>query len=98
QEIALITRAYLRGHMFIDDFKIADRPWFGFDSYQDGTIDLDYALRHLNPRSDYVLTLPRYRDKSSTHHPLRGWACFSWGQDFGPFDETLYEQRRNRSG
>jgi hypothetical protein len=96
EEIAFITRTYPRGHMFIDDFKIADRPWFGFDSYPDGTIDLDYTLRHLATRSDYVLTLPRYREKTSTHHPLRGWACFSWGQDLGPLDETLYEQRRNK--
>ena len=77
---------------------MADRPWFGFDSYPDGTIDLDYVMRHLNPRSDYVLTLPRYREKSSTHHPLRGWACLSWGTDLGPLDETLYEQRRNKNG
>lgn len=98
QEIALITRVYPRGHMFIDDFEVPERPWFGFDAYPDGVIDLDYALRHLAVRDDYMLTLPRYRDKTSTHHPLRGWACFSWGQnlDLDPLDPDLYEQRRLR--
>ena len=94
QEVAFITRVYPRGRMFIDDFKVPDRPWFGFDAYTDGTISLDYVLPYLNRLHGYSVTLPRYRERTSTHHPLRGWCCISWnwegaGDAFA--DQDLYQ-------
>jgi hypothetical protein len=94
QEIALVTRTYPRAHMFIDDFQIPDRPWFGFDAYPDGTIGVDYLAKHLDRDREYVIVFPRYREKSSTHHPLRGWACVSWGLDLGLVDDDFYDVRK----
>ena len=92
QEIALATTRYPRGYMFIDDFQAPDRPWFGFDAYVDGVIGMDYLIRHLNRQRGYVIVLPRYREKTSTHHPLRGWACVSWGAGgLGVSDDDRYE-------
>jgi len=94
KEIALLTRSYARAHMFIDDFQVPDRPWFGFDAYPDGSIGVDYLAAHLDRGRDYVVVFPRYRDKSSTHHPLRGWACVSWGMDLGLVDDAIYDVRK----
>ena len=94
QEVALLTNAYPRGCLFIDDFQVPERPWFGFDAYPDGTIGLDYVLPHLNRMQDYKITLPRYQTKTSTHHPLRGWCCISWnweGHDALFPDPQLYD-------
>jgi hypothetical protein len=90
-ELARITQRYPRGHLFIDDFQVPDRPWFGFDAYPDGTIGLEYLLKHLDRRHAYTLALPRYEETSSTHHPLRGWACLSWGQDALLVDDSNHE-------
>jgi hypothetical protein len=92
REVSFLTSTYPRGHLFIDDFQIPDCPWFGYDSYEDGTIGLDYVLPHLDRRHSYILTLPRYQEKSSTHHPLRGWCCISWNCDLGLEDEALYQK------
>ena len=95
KEIATVTGAYERAHMFIDDFQIPDRPWFGFDAYPDGTICIDYLAKHLDRRHEYVIVFPRYKEKTSTHHPLRGWACVSWGgMDLGLVDDEIYDVRK----
>jgi len=93
QEVALLTSAYPRGHMFIDDFQVPDRPWFGFDAYPDGTISLEYVLPHLDRMQTYTVTVPRYRERTSTHHPLRGWCCISWNMPPNDVfaDQQLYE-------
>ncbi len=95
KEIAIVTGAYERAHMFIDDFQIPERPWFGFDAYPDGTICVDYLAKHLDRRHEYVIVFPRYQEKTSTHHPLRGWACVSWGgMDLGLVDDEVYDVRK----
>lgn len=95
QELALLTGTFARGHLFIDDFQVPERPWFGFDSYVDGVIGLPYLMTYIARDKAYTLTLPVYQERTSTHHPLRGWCCLSWGQPFDlPAHDGLYEQSR----
>ncbi len=93
-ELILLTRTFPRGHLFIDDFQVPGRPWFGFDSYPDGIIGWDYMVRHIDPTKAYSTLLPAYRNTTSTHHPLRGWCGLSWGQrlEISAENEGLYER------
>jgi hypothetical protein len=92
-ELRFISETLRRAHVFIDDFQVPGRPWFGFDAYPDGRIGLEYAVEWLKTGRTYLCLLPSYRERTSTHHPLRGWCCLSWGQTLVPPDMANYERR-----
>jgi hypothetical protein len=40
-ELRFISKIFCRAHVFIDDFQVPGRPWFGFDAYPNGRIVLN---------------------------------------------------------
>lgn len=72
-EIAFITRNLTSAFILIDDFKVPDRPEFGFDCYLSQECSLEYIEGSLEPTRPYAVFYPAYTDRTSTHHALRGW-------------------------
>ncbi len=72
EELAIITSHFSDYQIFIDDFLVPGQAQFGFDSYSDGTLELSTIEPHLAPGT-YGGLFPNYDQKTSLHHPLRGW-------------------------
>lgn len=79
QEISFITNKFKSAYIFIDDFKIPDCNWFGYDSYDQQECSFEYIKDSLNPRLRYDICYPNYVDKTSFFHPLRGWCLIYFG-------------------
>jgi hypothetical protein len=77
EEIAWITGTFRSSYVLIDDFRIPGRPEFGFDTYDGQECSLDYIGPFLAHRERLRLHLPTYSEKTSQHHPLRGWALLT---------------------
>ncbi len=63
-------------YILIDDFEVPGIPEFGFDVYQNQVCSHDYIKSHL-PDQEFYLYYPTYKEKTSTHHPLRGWGLYT---------------------
>ncbi|MBD3345376.1 MAG: hypothetical protein GF401_09975 [Chitinivibrionales bacterium] len=79
KEIEFITNHFKTGHAFIDDFKVPGMEWFGYDQYNGQVCSFEYIHDALDSSRSYSLYYPNYRDKTSPHHPLRGWGLLSFG-------------------
>jgi len=79
-EIDSITTWFNKGFIFIDDFKVPDCDWFGYDSYEGQECSFDYIKGSLNKKRKYKIYYPRYKEKTSTFHPLRGWCLIYYGE------------------
>jgi hypothetical protein len=95
EEIAFITHHFTRPYILIDDFKVPDLDIFLYDEYQNQVCSFDYIQQSINPDLTYRLYYPAYTDKTSQHHPLRGWGLLEYG-DQQPLilPETLVERVR----
>lgn len=80
-EIKIITSSFSKGFLLIDDFKVPDKPCFGFDSYHKQTCSFDYIKDSI--KKPFSLFYPSYTNKTSKHHPLRGWGLLSFGENSG---------------
>ncbi len=63
-------------YILIDDFEVPGISEFGFDVYQNQICSHNYIKEHL-PDQEYYLYYPTYKEKTSMHHPLRGWGLYS---------------------
>ena len=81
EELEFITNQFASGYILIDDFKVPGRNQFGYDVYQDQICSYDYVKDSLNKEIKYRLYYPVYEDKTSMHHPLRGWGLLVFGHD-----------------
>ena len=80
EEVAFVTGEMKQGYMLIDDFKVPDNEAFGYDSYDGQVCSFDYIKDSIAPR-DFNLYYPCYKEKTSKHHPLRGWGLFLVGSE-----------------
>lgn len=72
-EVAWTTAGFERSFILIDDCRVPGRPEFGYDSYDGQECSIEYIQPSLANRSRLRLYAPTYRDRTSPHHPLRGW-------------------------
>ena len=80
EEIEFITGHFDSAHIFIDDFKVPGQPQFLFDEYDGQICGLELIADRLAKGRDYRFILPCYQDKTSTHHPLKGWILITYGR------------------
>jgi FkbM family methyltransferase len=92
KELEFITGRFNSAYVLIDDFKVPDRDYFGYDQYQEQICSYDYVKDALNPGKAYQLYYPTYRDKTSKHHPLRGWGLLVFGHDDFRIPEQLVDK------
>ncbi len=81
EEVQHVTRTYPSAYMMIDDFRVPDRPEFGFDEYDGQVCDFDYVKDSIQPGLSYRRYYPAYSEHTSPYHPLRGWVLFDIGHD-----------------
>jgi hypothetical protein len=81
QEVSFITQHFKSAYILIDDFKVPGLDCFGYDKYGNQECSFDYLKDSLNSRIRYDIYYPAYTDKTSKHHPLRGWGLLAYGQD-----------------
>jgi len=79
EEVRFVTSRFKRGRMLIDDCEVPGLPVFGYNRYRDRACNLDYISGDLDPAHDYRITYPSYKDRTSRHHPLRGWILIEFG-------------------
>lgn len=79
EEIAFITPNFKAAFILIDDFKVPGLDIFGYDEYEGQECSFDYIKEDLNPKLEYRLYYPNYTDRTSKHHPLRGWGLIEFG-------------------
>jgi hypothetical protein len=80
-EIHFITHNFEKAFIFIDDFKVPGLDCFGYDQYDGQECSFDYIKDSINPNIKYHLYYPCYQERTSQHHPLRGWSLIEFGQD-----------------
>lgn len=78
-EVEFITTRFDSACIFIDDFKVPGQPQFLFDEYDGQVCGLEEIAGGLAKKSDYRFILPTYKDKTSPHHPLKGWILITYG-------------------
>ncbi len=78
-EIAMVTQHWNEAYLLIDDFLVPELDCFGHDAYNGQVCSWEYIESSLNPQRDYRLYYPCYTDRTSTHHPLRGWGLIDYG-------------------
>lgn len=79
EEIRFVSTKFKNGYVLIDDFKVPHLDVFGYDVYQDQVCSYDY-IKKFFPHHNYQLIYPNYTEKTSNHHPLRGWGLFVFGE------------------
>lgn len=80
-EIAIITSRFDSADVLIDDFLVPGMPMFGWDSYDGQECSYDYIRDALKPERSYRLYYPSYTERTSPHHPLRGWGLIRMDTD-----------------
>jgi hypothetical protein len=81
EEIEFITNNFSKAYIFIDDFKVPGMSCFGYDRYEDQECSYEYIKDSMLQAHNYTMYYPNYKDKTSEHHPLRGWCLIEYGHD-----------------
>ncbi|MGA1864745.1 MAG: hypothetical protein ACMUHX_06750 [bacterium] len=79
EEISFITANFKSPYILIDDFKVPGLDCFGYDEYSGQECSFDYIKDALNPNLSLRLYYPIYTERTSRHHPLRGWGLIEFG-------------------
>jgi hypothetical protein len=79
EELTFITATLDAAYVLIDDFKVPGLDCFGYDKYDGQECSFDYVKSALNPKLTYSLYYPSYTERTSPHHPLRGWGLIEFG-------------------
>lgn len=77
-EINFITKHFKQAFILIDDFKVPGHDQFLYDEYKNQQCSFDYIKDSLCVDT-YKLYYPKYKDKTSTYHPLKGWGLIVIG-------------------
>lgn len=81
EEINFITHNFKQGYIFIDDFKVPGRSYFGWDKYNDQECSFEFIRSSINEKLEFSLYYPDYTERSSSFHPLRGWGLIEFGHN-----------------
>ena len=81
EEIDRITTNWKKAYILIDDFRVPHLDCFGYDEYDGQVCSFEYIEASLSRANDYRLYYPSYSDKTSEHHPLRGWGLIEYGHE-----------------
>ena len=79
EEIRFITKTFKKAYIFIDDFKIPGRPNFQFNSHFGQEYSYEFIQKGLCEDKVYSVFFPKYKEKTSRHHPLVGWILIEFG-------------------
>jgi len=79
EEIAFITTNFKAANILIDDFKVPGLDCFAYDEYQGQECSFDYIKNSINLKLNYNIYYPNYTERTSKHHPLRGWGLIVFG-------------------
>ncbi|PZR40047.1 MAG: hypothetical protein DI538_05155 [Azospira oryzae] len=77
EEVDFILNKYPQSFIFIDDFKVPGQPQFGYDVYEEQECSLDYLEPALRKYNNLKIYFPKYSEKTSEYHPLRGWVLIT---------------------
>lgn len=80
EEIEFIFQNFDTGYILVDDFKVPHLDVFGFDSYGSQECSYEY-IKTAIPDIPHQLFYPNYKEKTSKHHPLRGWGLLVFGEE-----------------
>ena len=80
-EVRFVSEHFERAFVMIDDFKVPGLDCFRYDEYQGQVCDYDHIRDALGSRP-HLLFYPRYRDRTSQHHPLTGWGLIVLGAEY----------------
>ena len=83
EEVRVITDHWERAFLLIDDFLVPGLDCFGYDEYGGQVCSFDFIKDSLSGRRQYNLYYPQYTDRTSRHHPLRGWGLIEYGHPDG---------------
>lgn len=92
EEVSFVTTHFLSGRILIDDFRVPGREVFGYDSYDGQVCDWEHIVDSLARARAYCVRYPAYTERTSSHHPLRGWVLIEWGTEplaFSPRAQDL---------
>jgi hypothetical protein len=79
EEVSVITTYWQKAYLLIDDFLVPGLDCFGYDEYKGQVCSFDYIKNSLNDQHEYSLYYPPYIERTSKHHPLRGWGLIEYG-------------------
>lgn len=79
EEIKFITNHFKKAYIFIDDFKVPNFDCFGYDSYEDQECSYEFIKNSMSTNHSYSIYYPCYTERTSSHHPLRGWCLIEYG-------------------
>lgn len=79
KEVEFITTNFKKSYIFIDDFLVPNRPWFGYDAYDDQICSMNFIHDSLNKNNAHTIYYPTYRDRTSLFCKLRGWVLIEFG-------------------
>ncbi len=79
EEIELITTKFQAAYILIDDFRVPGLDCLGWYEYNGQECSFDHVREALNPKLKYRVYYPNYTERTSKHHPLRGWGLIEFG-------------------
>ncbi len=79
KEVEFITSNFDKAYIFIDDFLVPNRPWFGYDAYDGQICSMDFISDSLDKKHSYTVYYPTYQDRTSSYCKLRGWVLIEFG-------------------
>jgi hypothetical protein len=92
-ELKHILDNYKNCYIIIDDFKVPDRPQFGYDSYNNQECSLEYVGDILSSHKDIEIYFPNYSEVTSDYNPLRGWVCIQVGNSKSMISDLAFIDR-----
>lgn len=81
EEVKFVSSYFKNGYMLVDDFRVPRHGEFGYDSYEGQECSMRYIEDVIDDEWEYQLYYPDYTEHTSSHHPLRGWGLFAFGED-----------------
>jgi FkbM family methyltransferase len=75
EEIAFATTHVRDPLILVDDMLVPGLPCFGYDEYEGQVCSLEYVRGSIGGEVDVFY--PRYTERTSPWHPLRGWALLA---------------------
>ena len=72
EEVRFLSKHFPESAIFIDDFRVPDRPDFGYDAYDGQECSFQF-IRDSIANERLGIAYPNYTEHTSPHHPLRGW-------------------------